>query len=57
MPGAADLDLPVTNRLAEEVLSIPVRPNLAPDELEAVIAAIREVATPVEPALIAGSPS
>ena len=47
VPGAADLDLPVTNRLADEVLSIPVRPNLDPDELEAVIAAIREVATPV----------
>jgi dTDP-4-amino-4,6-dideoxygalactose transaminase len=47
VPGAADLDLPVTNRLSEEVLSVPVRPNLAPEELEAVIAAIREVATPV----------
>jgi len=47
VPGAADLDLPVTNRLSDEVLSIPVRPNLAPAELEAVIAAIREVATPV----------
>ena len=46
VPGAADLDLPVTNRLADEVLSVPVRPNLAPEELEAVIAAIREVATP-----------
>jgi perosamine synthetase len=57
VPGAAALDLPVTNRLSEEVLSVPVRPNLAADELEAVIAAIREVATPVEPALITGSPS
>jgi perosamine synthetase len=46
VPGAADLDLPVTNRLADEVLSIPVRPNLTDDELEAVIAAVREVATP-----------
>jgi perosamine synthetase len=57
VPGAADLDLPVTNRLSDEVLSVPVRPNLAVDELEAVIAAIREVATPVEPAAIDGSPS
>jgi dTDP-4-amino-4,6-dideoxygalactose transaminase len=48
VPGVADLDLPVTNRLADEVLSIPVRPNLAPDELEAVITAVRQVATPVE---------
>ncbi len=46
VPGAADLDLPVTNRLADEVLSIPVRPNLSADELETVIAAVREVATP-----------
>lgn len=49
VPGAAGLDLPVTNRLADEVLSIPVRPNLAPDEVEAVIAAVREVATPSGP--------
>ena len=28
VPGAEDLDLPVTNRLSDEVLSIPVRPNL-----------------------------
>ncbi len=55
VPGAAELDLPVTNRLSDEVLSVPVRPNLAEDELEAVIAAIREVATPVEPAAIDGS--
>jgi dTDP-4-amino-4,6-dideoxygalactose transaminase len=54
LPGAADLDLPVTNRLADEVLSIPVRPNLAPEELEAVISAVREVATPVEAASPAG---
>ena len=49
VPGAADLDLPVTNLLADEVLSIPVRPNLTADELETVIGAVREVATPVEP--------
>jgi perosamine synthetase len=46
IPGAAELDLPITNRLSDEVLSIPVRPNLAPDELEAVITAVREVAIP-----------
>jgi perosamine synthetase len=54
VPGAADLDLPVTNGLSDEVLSIPVRPNLAPEELEAVIAAIREVATPIGQAAAAG---
>jgi dTDP-4-amino-4,6-dideoxygalactose transaminase len=47
VPGAAELDLPVTNRLADEVLSVPVRPNLSDEELAAVATAIREVATPV----------
>ena len=47
LPGAADLALPVTDRLSEEVLSIPVRPNLADEELEAVIRAVREVVEPV----------
>jgi len=47
VPGAAGLDLPVTNRLADEVLSIPVRPNLTEDELATVAAAVRAVATPV----------
>jgi len=46
VPGAADLDLPVTNRLADEVLSIPVRPNLTDDELDQVVAAVKDVATP-----------
>jgi dTDP-4-amino-4,6-dideoxygalactose transaminase len=46
VPGAADLDLPITNRLADEVLSVPVRPNLTDDDIDAVILAIREVASP-----------
>jgi len=50
VPNAADLDLPITNRLADEVLAIPVRPNLADEELDRVINAICEVATPIEPA-------
>ncbi len=50
---AADLSLPVTERLSEEVLSIPVRPNLTDEELETVIRAVREVATPVR----AGAPA
>jgi perosamine synthetase len=56
LPGAADLDLPVTNRLADEVLSIPVRPNLTPDELEAIIDAVREVATPRSSAPVPATP-
>jgi perosamine synthetase len=47
VPGAADLDLPVTNRLSEEVVSIPVRPNLTDEELDTIVSAIREVAAPV----------
>jgi dTDP-4-amino-4,6-dideoxygalactose transaminase len=47
MPGAADQPLPVTDRLSDEVLSIPVRPNLTDAELDQVIEAVREVATPV----------
>ncbi|MDP9482680.1 MAG: DegT/DnrJ/EryC1/StrS family aminotransferase, partial [Chloroflexota bacterium] len=46
LPGAADLDLPVTNQLVDEIVSIPVRPSLTDDELATVVAAIREVATP-----------
>jgi perosamine synthetase len=46
LPEVRDLDLPVTERLAAEVLSIPVRPSLTDEELETVIHAVREVATP-----------
>ncbi len=49
LPGAASIALPVTDRLASEVLSIPIRANLTPSDLDAVIAAVREVATPLAP--------
>ncbi len=49
VPGAAELDLPVTDRLSDEVLSIPVHPKLTDEELDAIVRAVREVATPVEP--------
>ena len=45
--GAADLDLPVTNRLADEVLAIPVHPKLSQDDLATIVRSVREVATPV----------
>ena len=48
-PGAEAAILPVTDQLAAEVLSIPVRPDLTADEVEAVIAAVREVAAPLDP--------
>lgn len=51
MPGADDLALPVSDRLAAEVLSLPVRPDLSDTELDTIIAAVREVATPVEAAV------
>jgi dTDP-4-amino-4,6-dideoxygalactose transaminase len=51
IPGAGMLELPVTDRLAAEVLSIPVRPNLTDDEVDAVIEAVRAVATPIAPSL------
>jgi dTDP-4-amino-4,6-dideoxygalactose transaminase len=47
VPGAADLDLPVTNRLSDEVLAIPVHPKLSEEDLATIVAAIRDVATPV----------
>ena len=47
MPGAADLDLPVTNSLSEEVLAIPVHPMLSDEDLATIVGAVRAVATPV----------
>jgi dTDP-4-amino-4,6-dideoxygalactose transaminase len=47
LPGAADLSLPVTTRLSDEVLAIPVHPLLSEADLETIVAAIRAVATPV----------
>jgi perosamine synthetase len=46
VPGAADLELPVTTQLSDEVLAIPVHPRLAAGDLETIVAAIRDVATP-----------
>jgi dTDP-4-amino-4,6-dideoxygalactose transaminase len=48
VPGAAALDLPVTNQLSDEVLAIPVHPMLSQDDLATVVKSIREVATPVQ---------
>jgi perosamine synthetase len=45
-PQASRTHLPVTDRLASEVLSIPVRANLESHELDEVIAAVRAVAAP-----------
>ena len=54
LPGAGRQSLPVTERLASEVLSLPVRPDLSEAELEAIIAAVSEVASPLEAAEVAG---
>jgi dTDP-4-amino-4,6-dideoxygalactose transaminase len=47
MPGAADLHLPVTNSLSDEVLAIPVHPMLSDEDLATIVGAVRAVATPV----------
>ncbi len=47
VPGAADLHLPVTDQLADEVLAIPVHPRLSQDDLATIVRSVREVATPV----------
>ena len=52
VPGAAQLHLPVTDRLSDEVLSIPVHPRLTDEELDAIVAAVHEVATPVDAAAV-----
>jgi dTDP-4-amino-4,6-dideoxygalactose transaminase len=46
LPEARSSSLPVTDLLASEVLSIPVRAGLSDEDLAAVIAAVRTVATP-----------
>ena len=48
VPGASDRDLPVTDRLSDEVLSIPVHPKLTEEDLATIIRAVREIATPVD---------
>ena len=54
VPDAERSSLPVTDRLAAEVLSLPVRPDLADEEIDTIIAAVREVASPVEGATVPG---
>jgi dTDP-4-amino-4,6-dideoxygalactose transaminase len=51
VPGADTLPLPVTDQLAGEVLSLPVRPDLTDDELDAIVDAVRAVATPARAAV------
>jgi perosamine synthetase len=47
--GYADQHFPVSERLANEVLSIPVHPSLTDDEVEAVISAVNGVAAELGP--------
>jgi dTDP-4-amino-4,6-dideoxygalactose transaminase len=55
--GARDQRLPVTDRLAAEVLSIPVRPNLTASEIDHIIDSVRAVATPADavPSAVSGA--
>jgi dTDP-4-amino-4,6-dideoxygalactose transaminase len=47
--GYGDQRFPVSERLCDEVLSIPVHPSLTEDEVEAVIAAVNAVAIELGP--------
>jgi hypothetical protein len=47
MPELEGLTLPATERAAQEVLSLPIHPTLSQAELETIVAAVREVATPM----------
>jgi perosamine synthetase len=47
--GFADQRYPVTDRLTEQVLSIPVHPSLTDDEVETVIGAVNETAVELGP--------
>lgn len=44
-PFGGTYDLPVTDRMSKEVLSIPVYPSLTSEELELIAAAVNEIAT------------
>jgi dTDP-4-amino-4,6-dideoxygalactose transaminase len=46
MPEAARLPLTVTDALADEVLSIPVRPDLTEAEIDRIVETVRDVAGP-----------
>jgi dTDP-4-amino-4,6-dideoxygalactose transaminase len=41
---ALELDLPVTEEIATEVLSLPVHPSLTPHDLERIVTAVNTVA-------------
>ena len=40
--GYSEIDLPVSQRLADEVLSLPIHAALSPDDIEAIAAAVNE---------------
>jgi perosamine synthetase len=47
--GYADVHLPVTERLTEEVVSIPVHPSLTDEEVDTVVDAVNHVAADLGP--------
>ncbi|MDH4335518.1 MAG: DegT/DnrJ/EryC1/StrS family aminotransferase, partial [Chloroflexota bacterium] len=53
--GYGDQHYPVTERLTDQVVSIPVHPSLTDDEVQTVIAAVNEVAALLRP--IDGAPA
>ena len=47
--GYGDLSFPVTDRLTEQVISIPVHPTLTDDEVSTVVAAVNQTAAELGP--------
>jgi dTDP-4-amino-4,6-dideoxygalactose transaminase len=47
--GYGDQSFPVTDRLTEQVISIPVHPTLTDDEVSTVIAAVNQTAAELGP--------
>ena len=52
--GYGDLSFPVTDRLTEQVISIPVHPTLTDDEVSTVIAAVNQTAAELGPIVASG---
>jgi dTDP-4-amino-4,6-dideoxygalactose transaminase len=54
--GYGDATYPVTDRLTEQVVSIPVHPGLTDDEVGTVVAAVNETASALGPLEVATAP-
>jgi dTDP-3-amino-3,4,6-trideoxy-alpha-D-glucose transaminase len=48
-PAFRDVDLPIAERLADEVLSLPIGPHLTPENADRVVAAVRTAVEDLRP--------